>query len=121
MGMFGPVQKGGSSVPPGIYKAEFLGIDAVPENVEKGFKAGFCFKFKVLEGPQSGETAQRIMAGPKPTLRNGLGKFLSEMTGIAVAEGVDYETDPLIGKPFTIVVKAGEQSGTRVDTVMAIK
>ncbi len=116
--MFGPV-KDRQGVPVGIYQnAIFEGVEAVPANLEKGFKPGWRFKFKIMEGPHAGAIATRIPGGESPTTRNGLGKFLAEMTGIPCTNGVDYDVEPLIGKPFTVVVKQTDSGGTRVDTVM---
>ena len=109
-------------VPVGIYSAAiFDGIEQVPANVEKGYKPGFRFKFRITEGKFTGAIASRIPGGQSPTTRNGLGKFLAEMTGQPLADGVRYDIKPLIGKPYTIVVKATDSGGTRVDTVMPVK
>jgi hypothetical protein len=109
-------------VPPNIYtNAIFDGIDVVPANVEKGYKPGFRFKFKITEGPHAGAIASRIPGGERPTTRNGLGRFLAELTGVALADGVNYDIEPLIGQKFTIVVKQSDGGGTRVDTVIPIK
>ena len=115
------VQESGQGVPVGLYQAVFEGIEDVPENVEKGYKSGFKFKFKVLDKEHEGAIASRILGGTRPTTKNGLGKFLAEMTGVPLANGVDYDVEPCLGKPFTIVVKAGESGGTRVDTVIPKK
>ena len=106
-------------VPIGIYNdAIFDGIEPVPANIEKGYKPGFRFKFKVTEGPHAGAVASRVVGGVNPTTRNALGKLLSEVTGVPLADGVDYDIEPCIGKKFTIVVKQSDGGGTRVDTVM---
>lgn len=117
--MFGQVKESGNgqSVPPGIYQgAIFKGVEPVPANVEKGFKAAFRFSFKTADGGD----ASRIPGGEYPTTKNGLGKFLNELTGIPLTAGANYDevVPKLIGKPFTIVVKQGPGGGSRVETVV---
>lgn len=118
-------QEGGQGVPVGIYQnAIFDGIEVVPANIEKGYKPGYRFKFKVAEGPHAGAIASRVVGGDAPKRVNGrwnnLAKILSEMTGQPLALGVDYDIEPLVGKAFTVVVKQGEGGGTRVDAVMRV-
>lgn len=123
--MFGQVQEAGAKgVPANIYKAELMGAEPVPENKERGYGAGWMFRFKVLdEGPYAGAVATRICGGKAPKVGTHLGRFLSEITGIPLVAGADMDAAFLaaIGKPYTIVVKATESGGTRVDTVMPIK
>jgi hypothetical protein len=119
--MFKFTVKDSGGVPAGIYKnAIFEGIEPVPANLEKDYKPAYKFTFKIVEGPHAGALATRVPGGERPTTRNGLGKFLSEMTGQPLANGVDYDVEPLIGKPFTLVVKQSDGGGTRVDTVMRV-
>lgn len=123
--MFGKVQEGGKGVPPGIYKASFTSVEPTPAKVVNGkeLPAAFKFSFTVLEGEYAKAIASRIPSGDVPKTTNGLGKFLAELTGITLAPGVDYDEaiKPCYDKPYTIVVKATENGGTRVDTVMSIK
>ena len=124
--MFGSVTESGNgqSVPPGIYQgAIFTGAEPVPANVEKGYKPGFRFSFRIAEGPHAGAIASRIPGGEKPTTKNGLGKFLSEMTSIPLTAGATFDEafQAAIGKPYTIVVKQGPGGGTRVETAMPMK
>lgn len=123
---FASAQEGGQGVPPGIYKAVFEGVTPQPENVEKGYKAGHRFGFKVAEGPHLGATPSRVLGGDRPKRTNGrwnnLGVFLSELTGVPLTAGVEYDVEPCIGKTYTIVVKQGaEGGGTRVEAVMPVQ
>lgn len=126
--MFGKVRESGQGVPPGIYKAEFATVDPVPENKKLGYNPAFKFSFKVVEDSSgakthAGASATRVPSGASPTTKNGLGKFLAELTGVPLAPGVDYDAEisKCFGKHYTIVVKQGEKGGTRVDTVMPLK
>lgn len=119
--MFEKVRASRPGVPVGIYSNAILEkIEPVPANVEKGYKPGFRFDFKITEGEHAGSVASRIPNGEQPTDKNALGRFLSEITGIALAEDVDFSEGAreAIGKKFTIVVKQGQGGGTRVETVM---
>ena len=128
--MFGPVTDSGQGVPAGIYTGTFEKVEPAPAKVHEGkeLKPGFSFKFLVTEDPSHngqyvGSTTGRIPSGEKPTLKNGLGKFLSELTGLALAPGVDYDAE--IGRCFkqkyTLVVKEGPNGGTRVEMVIPLK
>lgn len=121
MGLFGLVEAAGSKgVPPNIYRGELLGVEPVPENKEKGYKPGYMFKFKILEGEHAGSTTTRICGGTVPKVGTMLGKFLSEITGLPLVLGTDFDAafQQSIGKPYTVVVKQTDSGGTRVDTVM---
>lgn len=106
-------------VPVGSYKATFAGYEVQPENKEKGYGAGLRWKFTVTEGPQAGQTASRI-TGSAPSPKNAAGKILTGLLGRAVAEGEAIDPDTLIGKPYLIVVGAGQNGGTRVEAVATL-
>lgn len=121
--MFGKVKESGVSVPPGIYAAVFESVEPQPANVERGYGPGFKFTFKIVGGALDGAPVTRIASGEQPTTKNALGRFLAELTEVALAPGVDYDSliDACYGKTYNVVVKPGKESGTRVDTVMPAK
>jgi hypothetical protein len=125
MGMFGEVKESGQGVPPGIYTGTLEKVEPVPASVKDGveLKPAFMFSFKVLDGEHAGSMTSRIPSGERPTTKNGLGKFLSELTGIPLAPGVRYddEISKCHGQKYTLVVKTTKTGATRVDTVMPIK
>lgn len=123
--MFGKVKESGQGVPPGIYTGILEGVEPVPASQKDGMelKAAFKFTFKVTEGEHAGSPTSRIPSGESPTTKNGLGRFLGELTGVAPTAGVDYDAEigKCYGQKYTLVVKEGPKGGTRVDTVMRIK
>jgi hypothetical protein len=113
MAMF-TVSSGG--VPAGSYNGTFAGIEAQPENKEKGYPAGIRWKFIIDAGPHAGQTASRI-TGTTPSPKNGCGKMLSGLIGRALKEGEQIDPDAYIGKRYLLVVAAGQGGGTRVEAI----
>jgi hypothetical protein len=111
------VSSGG--VPVGNYTGTFAGLEPQPENKEKGYAAGLRWKFVINAGLHSGQTASRISSAT-PTPRNSCGKMLSGLIGRALKEGEQIDPDQYIGKPYMIVVAAGQQGGTRVEAIVPI-
>lgn len=109
------VSSGG--VPIGNYTATFQGIEAQPENKEKGYPPGLRWKFTVAAGPQAGQTASRV-TGATPSPKNSCGKMLSGLIGRALKEGEQIDPDQYIGRKFMIVVAAGQGGGTRVEAIV---
>lgn len=108
-----------AGVPAGNYKATFEGVEPVQANAEKGYGAGIRFKWKVSEGPHAGQTASRV-TGTSPTPGNACGKMIAAVVGRPLAVGESLNLQSYVGKPYLIVVAAGQQGGTRVDSAIAI-
>jgi hypothetical protein len=111
------VSSGG--VPVGNYTGTFAGVEAQPENKEKGYGPGMRWKFAIDNGPYAGQVASRV-TGPKPTPKNGCGKMLSGLLGRALKDGEQLDPDQLIGRRYMIVVAASQGGGTRVEAVVAV-
>lgn len=109
------VSSGG--VPVGNYVGTFAGVEAQPENKEKGYAAGLRWKWTVDSGPQAGQTTSRV-TGASPSPRNGAGKILAGLLGRAIAEGEAIDPDTFIGKKYMLVVATGQGGGTRVEAVV---
>ena len=109
------VSSGG--VPIGNYTGTFAGIEAQPENKEKGYGPGIRWKFAIDNGPCAGQTASRV-TGQTLTPKNTCGKMLSGLLGRGLKEGEQIDPDQFIGKRFMIVVEAGQGGGTRVAAVV---
>ncbi len=108
---------GSGGVPVGNYQATFAGVEPTPANAEKGYGAGLRWKWTITSGPQSSQTASRITS-PSPTPKNSCGKMLSGLLGRALAEGEQIDPDLFVGKPFMVVVAAGQGGGTRVEAIV---
>src|SRR5262245_31374484 len=104
---------GGDNVPPGQYKAEFVGLEVVPAT-EK-MREGIRWKFRVLQGDYAGKTTGRI--GPmKPTPKNASGKVLGGMIGRQVGDE-KVSVKELVGKSFSVIVALGDSGKPRVEMV----
>ena len=112
------VSSGG--VPIGNYTGAFAGVEAQPENKEKGYGAGLRWKFNIDAGPQAGQTASRV-TGQSPTPKNSCGKMLSGLLGRGLKEGEQIDPDQFLGKRFMIVVEAGQGGGTRIGAVVPMQ
>jgi hypothetical protein len=107
---------GSGGVPIGNYTATFIGIKEQAAN-EKGYGPGVRWEFKITAGPQAGQVVSRI-TGPSPTPKNGAGKMLAGILGRALKEGEEVDLQTYIGRPYMVVVAAGQQGGTRVEAIV---
>ena len=108
---------GSGGVPVGNYSATFIGTKEQAANAQKGYGPGIRWEWKITVGPQAGQVASRI-TGPLPTPKNGAGKMLAGILGRALKEGEEIDLQAYVGKPYMIVVAAGQQGGTRVEAIM---
>jgi hypothetical protein len=104
-------------VPIGNYVARFSGVEAQPENKEKGYGAGLRWKFTIESGPQAGQVASRV-TGPVPSPKNSCGKMLAGLLGRAIQEKEQIDPDQFVGKRYMIVVAASQGGATRVEAVV---
>ena len=113
------VSAGGSTVPIGMYKATFAGVEETPPHPEYG--KGVKFSFKVVGGEHDGEETSVICGVEKPASpKNRLGRVLGGLTGTPVQPGQTVSVEQQVGKTFLIQVEltsAGNGS-TRVGTIM---
>jgi hypothetical protein len=107
---------GSGGVPIGTYTATFQGIEAQPEDKDRGYGPGTRWKFQIEAGPHRGQTASRITR-TTPSPRNTCGKMLSGLLGRALQEGEEIDLDQCIGQRYMIVVGAGPMGGARVEAV----
>jgi hypothetical protein len=113
------VSAGGSTVPVGMYKAIFAGVEDTPPHAEYG--RGVRFKFKVVGGEHDAEEATVICGIEKPASpKNRLGRVLGGIVGKPVAIGETITVDQYIGKTYLIQVEQapGGNGSTRVGTIM---
>jgi len=103
--------------PAGAYRARFNGVE---EMSHPEFGPGLIFSFEVCDGPHKGRRASRV-TGADPTPRNAAGRMLSDLAGVAPANGVSVNPDELIGKEYIIVVRENDTGRTRVDSVCAVE
>jgi hypothetical protein len=110
---------GPGGVPVGNYTATFAGVEPAPENREKGYGPGLRWKFCVSAGQHAGQTASRI-TGTVPSPRNSCGKILAGLLGRPLKEGEQVDPAAYVGKPFLVIVAAGQNGGTRVEAVTPV-
>jgi hypothetical protein len=111
------VSSGG--VPIGNYTGTFAGVEVQPENKEKGYASGLRWKWTISAGPCAGQTASRV-TGASPSPKNSCGKILSGLIGRSLKEGEALDPDQFVGKPYMLVVAAGQNGGTRVEAVVPL-
>ena len=112
------VTAGGSSVPVGMYRATFSGVEEQPPHPE--FGKGVRFTFKVVGGEHDGEEATVICGIEKPASpKNRLGRVLGGLAGSPVVPGQTITVDQYVGKTYLLQVEtAPNGTGTRVGTIM---
>lgn len=112
------VTAGGSSVPVGMYRAVFSGVEEQPPHPEYG--KGVRFTFKISGGDHDGEDATVICGIEKPASpKNRLGRVLGGLAGAPVQPGQTINVDQYAGKVYLIQVEqAPNGTGTRVGTIM---
>jgi hypothetical protein len=103
-------------VPIGAYTGTFVGIEEVPANVEKDYGPGYLFQWKIDAGPYAGRIVPRT-TGQKIHAKTNCGKMLSALAGRQLPEGETFRLSDYVGRRYTIVVAAGPNGGTRVETV----
>jgi hypothetical protein len=106
-------------VPAGSYTGTFAGVEAQPENKEKGYPPGIRWKFTVDAGPYAGQATSRV-TGPSPSPVNGCGKMLSGLLGRGLSPGEQIDPDSFVGQRYMLVVAAAPGGGTRVEAVVPV-
>lgn len=103
-----------TSPPPGIYRAEFVGVE--PTKHDK-YGEGVVFQFRILVGEHAGKIASRT-GKPTATTGNTTGKIIAALLGGQFKPGT-VSLESCVGKPYMIQVGLGEDGKkTRVDAVM---
>ena len=112
------VTAGGSSVPAGMYRATFSGVEEQPVHAEYG--KGVRFKFKITGGDHDEEETSSICGIEKPASpKNRLGRLLGGLAGSPVVAGQTITVDQYVGRTYLVQVEeAPSGTGTRVGTVM---
>ena len=112
------ITAGGSSVPVGMYKAKFAGVEETPPHVEYG--AGVKFRFTIINGDHAGEETSVICGTAKPASpKNRLGRVLGGLAGNPVQPGQTINVETLVGREYLIQVESAPSgTGTRVGTIM---
>lgn len=103
-------------VPAGAYAAKFLGVEPQPADPVRGYAAGLRWIWEVTSGPQAGQKCGRITTAT-PTAKNAAGKIVAGLLGRAIVPDESIDLAPCVGKPYVLVVAAGEGGGTRVESV----
>lgn len=113
--VFGTCQE---SVPPGKYKAKFLGIETTKPHPKYG--SGLKFWWEITEGPWAGREVSRLVGGDRaPTKLNALGRFLIAMSGQDFEEGETVDWTDFVGRIYTVTVEAQDDGiFTRVAAVL---
>ncbi len=112
------VTSGGQSIPVGMYRATFAGVEDTEPHAEYG--RGVRFKFKVVGGEHDGAEATVICGVEKPpTPKNRLGRVLGGLAGDPVQPGQTVDVAAFVGKTYLVQVEdAPSGTGTRVGTIM---
>ena len=91
---------GGESVPPGIYKATFVGVE---RTLHPEYGEGLRFDWKVVGGEHSGKTVSRTCK-PNPTANNVTGKLIASLRGEPLRPGEKVSLANCINREYTVVV-----------------
>jgi hypothetical protein len=102
--------------PAGNYTTTFAGVESI---TNEKFGAGLRWKFRITQGPQTGQVAFRT-TGVVPTGRNGCGKVLAGLLGRETKVDEEVDVQHFVGRAYLIVVAAAESGGTRVETIVPI-
>jgi len=106
---------GSDSVPPGAYKATFLGVE---RTLHPEYGDGLRFDWKITGGEHAGKIISRTCK-PTPTASNQTGKLLAGLRGEQLKAGEKLSLASYIGREYTIVVGiAANGTSTRVESVV---
>lgn len=110
------ITPGGSSVPPGLYRATF---ERVQKTTHEEYGEGWKWTFKVVtDGEHAGEESSRT-TGLIPKPKNACGRMVAQLAGQSSKPGVKLSPEDCVGKEYMIQVEeAPSGNGTRVATVM---
>jgi hypothetical protein len=105
---------GADSVPPGIYKAAFVGVEPT---THADYGEGLRFDWKVTGGEHAGKIVSRTCK-PQPTASNVTGKLIAGLRGEQLRAGERVSLANHIGREYTIVVAtAANGTSSRVESV----
>lgn len=104
-------------LPPGTYRAKFLGIEVLPPHPKYG--AGFKLWWEVVDGVCKGAEASRLVnAERKPSKANALGKLLIGMLGHEPEPDEVIDPQAMVGQVYEIEVELQENElFSRVESV----
>lgn len=105
-------------VPAGTYIGPFLGVEDVEADAQRGYGPGLKWLFQIAKGELAGQQATRITTAI-PTQKNACGRMLNGLLGRALQPGEAVDVQQFVGKTYLLIVAAGENGGTRVETVSA--
>jgi hypothetical protein len=105
------------SVPPGVYLAEFDGME---ETSHEQYGPGWLWKFIVAKGRYKGRTVARTTS-PDPTVRNACGKFLAGLAGKSPEDEMEFDPEDFEGELYRVTVAETKNGGTRVDSFVRDK
>ena len=109
------ITPGGSSVPPGLYRATF---ERAEEFVHEEHGPGAKWVFRVCDGEHSGEEASRI-TGPEPKPKNACGRMVGWLSGESPSVGLKLDYEACVGREYMLVIEDSPGgNGTRIATVM---
>jgi hypothetical protein len=104
-----------SGPPPGIYRAEFLGV---VKTTHEQYGDGARFDWRIIGGEHDGRTTSRTCK-PIPTAKNNTGKLMAGLLGGSMKPGETVSLASCIGKHYTVVVGLAQNGETtRVESVM---
>jgi len=106
---------GADAVPPGVYKASFVGVE---RTLHPEYGEGLRFDWKVASGEHAGKTVSRTCR-PQPTASNVTGKLIAGLRGEQLRAGEKLSLASCIGREYTIVVGVGANgTSTRVESLV---
>ena len=106
--------KESNSPPPGMYRAEFVGVERTDH---QQYGEGVVFKWKVIGGEHAGKIASRT-GKPQATTGNTTGKLIAALLGGQFQPGT-VSLESCVGKTYMIQVATGvDGKKTRVESIM---
>lgn len=105
---------GAGSVPPGIYKATFVGVEPT---LHADYGDGLRFDWKISSGEHAGKIVSRTCK-PQPTATNVTGKLIAGLRGEQLRSGEKLSLANCVGREYTLVVGTGANgTSSRVESV----
>lgn len=106
---------GADGVPPGIYKALFVGVE---KTLHPEYGEGLRFDWKISSGEHSGKGVSRTCR-PQPTATNVTGKLIAGLRGEQLRSGERLSLANFINREYTIVVGTGANgTSSRVESIV---
>jgi hypothetical protein len=96
----------------GSYLAKFVGVEPTTNSIGPGLR----WTWEIATGPLAGQ-ATGCTSSTNPSSKNRCGKIVSGMLGKSLTTGEELDLSTLTGQTFLIVVRAGDNGGTYVDSV----